>query len=85
MVYQRIKKNINTSMENCIDQLLQNLIEILEHEKGSDYDANTITKAHDFILGLECHCDDYNGFDCGCASRNALAKEAMKELEEIYS
>lgn len=34
-------------------------------------------------IDLNCGCDDYVGYNCGCGFRRTVVKEALKELDKI--
>lgn len=58
----------------------------IDYEDGLNNDhAEVIESIKHFLQALktECHCDDYNGFNCGCSRRSFLCDEALKELELI--
>ena len=52
-------------------------------ESTDDLNAEQTESLKHFIKALNagCGCDDYNGFDCGCAKRAFLRDEALKELD----
>jgi len=56
--------------------LLDNLIQHID-----DLIPDQIETARQFIeINAECHCDCYNGFDCGCAQYNFIRTEGLNAL-----
>lgn len=50
-----------------------------------DWDESSIKSMEHFIeaLNVDCMCDDYNGFDCGCGNRFTAISDAKQELETL--
>ena len=62
--------------------------EILDYLLDTDEDDFTpeqIQSAARFIkaLNVDCECDCYNGFVCGCSHRSMIVNEALESLKLI--
>lgn len=61
-------------LKNQVDLQMSNDI-----TSGESHIVRKMIKA----IPLECLCDDYLGFECGCGNRRMIVAEALKELEKI--
>ena len=72
-------------MRHQIDTALRLLKNQVDLQMSNDISCDDLHIVREMIkaIPLECLCDDYVGFDCGCGNRRMIVAEALKELEEI--
>ena len=73
-------------MKSMVKSALIEAKKLLDYyiENVEDLEDGQMESVKHFIKALAagCGCDEYNGYDCGCAHRAFLRDEAIKELSK---
>lgn len=77
--------------ENCYNTVnaglmeVKSMIEFIQKDLTEGFNPNMVKGLLESMQNIECECDPYHGFDCGCSARNAIIGDAIKAVEFIWN
>lgn len=70
-------------MKEIIEEAIKILSDVRDNIDEFEQNAPSLLRIAGYatlIIDVECMCDPYNGFECGCTRRTMLIRKTQKEI-----